>query len=227
MPIALEELGDIRDIKTLAAAVERIIGDAEDQLNSKPEIWSLIEAKDSQSAKYRDIVYDISDDGFLSLGVMQNNKTILWLTGTTATSPGDGTPTESSGGSSSILPRSDVVYSSGTIADFATEEGDFEGLGKLCIPHRITASAACWIRIYKNAAYQTADSGRDILVDATGEHGLVLEFNLSASNLVYDISPQYPFSNDTGTADYRISVTNRSGASTAIDITISRSRLET
>lgn len=226
MPVALEELGDIRDVRALVGAVQRILGDAEDQLNTKPEIWSLIEAKDKQTAKYRDVIYDVSDSGYLSFGIMQKNGTILWLTGTTANSPGDGTPPTSPSGGSGILPRSNQTYTTGTIADNGTEDGLFEGLGKLAIPHKITASSACWIRIYKNTTYQTADAARDILVDATGEHGLVLEFNLSAGNLEYDISPQYPFSNPDGTSDYPITVKNLSGSSAVIDITVSRSILE-
>lgn len=137
--------------------------------------------------------------------------------------PGDSEP----GPPGTIGPRSNVSVSSASIASNATWTGTFAGLGKTAIPHVISASRAAWIRVYKSLSYLTADAAREMDVDAVGEHGLVLEFILEGSDLTYDIGPQFPISNASGSADYPISVRNLSGSAGVVTVSVSRSIIET
>lgn len=54
---------------------------------------------------------------------------------------------------------------------------------------KLETSSAARVRVYLNNTYATADLGRLIDVELTGEHGCLLEAVTTSGNLVLDLSP--------------------------------------
>lgn len=130
---------------------------------------------------------------------------------------GETGPQGPAGGAAS---RTTELYEAGTLADLATEDGVIE-IGKGIMFLRIEASHACRVRIYSTAAYRTADAAREIGTDPVGEHGVVLDANIEAANLVLDLNPiPIGFNMDTvPEATLYLAIQNRSGGSADIDVT--------
>lgn len=122
--------------------------------------------------------------------------------------------------------RGNAAVTTSSIANNATWTGTWT-IGKTAIPNRISSTHAAWVRAYQNEAYLIADASRPMDVDATGESGLVLEFVLDASNLTWDMSPQFSIMSVEDSADYAVSVKNLSGSSAAITVTLNRLLIET
>lgn len=129
-------------------------------------------------------------------------------------------------GPAGVGTRGNVTVTTDSIANNATWTGTWT-IGKTAIPNRISSTYAAWIRAYQNEAYLIADASRPMDVDATGESGLVLEFVLDASNLTWDMSPQFSIMSVEDSADYAVSVKNLSGGTAAITVTLNRLLIET
>lgn len=125
----------------------------------------------------------------------------------------------SSGGGSSPA-QSSITVTTTSIADNATDDTT-GALGKYSLLSRIVADRACRVRIYQTAAYQTADAARAIGVDPTGEHGVLLDAVIEASNLTLDLSPIAALCDGESprTGDLNISITNMSGSTHTVAVT--------
>lgn len=70
---------------------------------------------------------------------------------------------------------------------------------------KLQTSAAARVRIYLNNTYATADLGRGVDVELTGEHGCLLEAVTTSGNLTLDLSPIVSYVSDS---ELRLTVTN-------------------
>lgn len=132
------------------------------------------------------------------------------------------------GGGGSPPARSDVVITTASIANLATDTGVIV-LGKSSLIVRFQSSHPCRIRLYSTAAYRTADAARISGVDPQGEHGLLLDITVVLGNQTWDLAPQAPASNgdDPAVTDIYYAVQNMNGSTAAITVTITRIPMET
>jgi hypothetical protein len=123
--------------------------------------------------------------------------------------------------------RTPATAVTGTLADGASEEIDLT-VAKSALITRIETSADAWVQIYSTAAFRTADVGRAITTDPEGEVGLIGEVLTDSGNLVLDLAPVFVGSNadSTPATTFYLRVTNKSGSSAAITVTLSFVKLE-
>jgi hypothetical protein len=148
---------------------------------------------------------------------------------------GDGIVIEDGGPSSTLvisatssIERGDVAFVTGSLANGAREEGSF-ALGKSSLVHKIVASHKSRIRFYSTSTGRDADATRSIGTLAAWGVGLLLELLLDQSSLLtFLMQPPANCLNrdDTVSTTIYYSVTNISGATTAITVTVSRLLIE-
>lgn len=122
---------------------------------------------------------------------------------------------------SRIATRLQASVAASGLAPDSTSSAVTLPLGKMCSIFRITADKAAWIRIYSSAAARAADATRLSTVDPTGEHGVLLEVILEASNLTLDLAPVATCWNAETPAgtDVYLSITNN-GATTGVTVSV-------
>lgn len=123
-------------------------------------------------------------------------------------------------GNASALARTTTSYTTGSLADGATETGlisiapSYELL-------RIQTSAPARVRLYASTAQRDADAARLSTVDPTGDHGLLFEFVTTAGDLDWAIAPMvYGYRLDTISSSIPIAITNLSGSTAAVMVTL-------
>jgi hypothetical protein len=101
-------------------------------------------------------------------------------------------------------------------------------LSRSFLAYRVQTDAPARVRLYTRASYRTADALRPFGTPIAGENGLILDVQTSAGNLVYDLPNPVAGSNleDTVTDDIALAVTNVSGFTQAINVTITRAPIE-
>lgn len=117
--------------------------------------------------------------------------------------------------------RTSLSVTTPSLADGATADVSL-AMGKGYTLYSIQTSAAAWVRVYTRTDKRTADVGRDPTVDPTGSHGVVVEAITADGNLTALVNQGIPGANleNSPTSSIPIAVTNRSGATAAITITI-------
>jgi hypothetical protein len=92
---------------------------------------------------------------------------------------------------------------------------------------KVETSAAAWVRIYTSSTARTADATRDILTDPAPGSGVLGEFITSANQSVV-VTPAVLGFVDTSpvSSDIQIAVTNKSGSTAAITVTLTLLQLE-
>lgn len=116
-----------------------------------------------------------------------------------------------------------VTKTTASLADGVSEESTIS-LGKYSIISRLTADRACRVRLYSTSAFRAADLSRNIGVEPTGEHGVMLECVVIGSNLTLDLAPSPIVFNADGTptADIYYSILNMSGSTSTVQVTFTR-----
>lgn len=113
-----------------------------------------------------------------------------------------------------------------TIADGATENIQFSGLGKAYTLFKVTTTAASWIRIYSDTASRTADAGRTQGSDPAEGAGIIAEF-IATGATTFKVTPGLIGWVDNSETVIPVAVTNLSGASASITTTLVGIPLET
>lgn len=122
--------------------------------------------------------------------------------------------------------RGTVTTTTAVIASGGAEQGTV-ALGKSSHILRVAADRACRVRLYTQASKRTADAGRALGTDPTGDHGLALEVVLTPTVLSLDLAPQAMASNmDTPAVDSMYYDIFNMAASGAVGVTYTRQRLE-
>jgi hypothetical protein len=114
-----------------------------------------------------------------------------------------------------------VVVTTTALANNAGANVSVNMLAKFYEIIQITSDRAARVRSYSRAAYRTADVTRAIGTDPVGEHGLMSEFVVEASNLTLDCSPIPKGMNldDLTSTQHFFYVENLSGATSTVTLT--------
>lgn len=142
----------------------------------------------------------------------------------------DGTDTVTISGDEGLATRNNTTTeTSSSLADAATDSSvnitGFKSYGL----YSVTANNACWIRIYDSNASRTADiaAGRTQGVDPAPNAGVIAEAVFTQSGTVKFTPGVFGFNDEsTPTTNIPVAVTNNSGGTTTIDITLKLIQLE-
>ncbi len=137
------------------------------------------------------------------------------------------TITIAASGGSSAPNRTTASVATSSLADAATDATKnivgFKGYALL----KIQTSAAAWVRIYVSDAARTADSSRNELTDPNPGSGVIAEVITTGAETVVMSPAVFGFNNESSpTTNIPISVTNKSGGSAAITVTLTLIQLE-
>ena len=99
-------------------------------------------------------------------------------------------------------------------------------MGKSYAIYSVTAEKECRIRIYSDTASRTADASRAASEDPPEGSGVVAEFIATSPNTTFKVTPAiYGYIDDSETV-MPVSVTNNTGSTTDIDVSITVLKLE-
>lgn len=108
-----------------------------------------------------------------------------------------------------------------TIANGATENIEFNGLGKSYALYRVTVTADSWIRIYSDTASRTADASRPQGQDPSEGAGIIAEFIATGGgSTTFKVTPAIYGWVDNSETQIPVAVTNNSGSSASITTTL-------
>ena len=127
---------------------------------------------------------------------------------------------------STIFSRSPVLNSTSSLVDGASENINITGFKSYALL-KIQTSAAAWVRLYSDAASRTADESRLEGVDPVPGAGVIAEVITTGAQTVIITPGTIGFNNEaTPTTSIPIRVTNKSGGTTSITITLTVIQLE-
>jgi hypothetical protein len=119
--------------------------------------------------------------------------------------------------------RTTVTVTTASLANNATENNTVTmELGYRVLS--VTVDRACRIRLYTNTTKRTADAGRAVGTDPTGDHGLMLELVFTAAGTL-TMSPLVDGFVDSGTA-IPYAITNTSGATSTVQVQLTYLRTQ-
>lgn len=122
--------------------------------------------------------------------------------------------------------RGTAFASTGNIADAASADAVITG-HKSYVLLKIQTSHAAWVRLYTDVASRTADSGRAEGVDPSPGAGVIAEVITTGAETILISPATIGFNNETvPTTDIPIRVTNKSGGSADITVTVTILQLE-
>lgn len=129
-------------------------------------------------------------------------------------------------GVSGLSSRSTASGTTSSIANDASENLNivgFKGYNLL----KIQTSAAAWVRIYTDSASRTADASRIIGSDPAYDAGVIAEVITAGAETIIMSPLVGGFNNENPvTTNIPISVTNKSGSSAAITVTLTLNQTE-
>lgn len=116
--------------------------------------------------------------------------------------------------------RGTVVFNSTALAALAEDSTHTVTLAKSYRIISLQADRACRVRLYSTAAQRAADLARPLGLDPSGDHGLIMEVVFTAAGTIR-LAPQPGGSNleAVPSANIPISVQNRSGGASAVQLT--------
>lgn len=130
-----------------------------------------------------------------------------------------------SGGGGGFTPtRVTQAVSTSNIANGVSENISFGNLGLSYVLHKVAVDYASRVRIYADAASQTADSSRPQGTDPIEGSGVIAEFIASAANTFLITPGIYGFIETGNTIP--VTVTNLSGSTYPINVTLTGLKLE-
>jgi hypothetical protein len=129
--------------------------------------------------------------------------------------------------SQAAIRRNNLLYTTPNLAAGVTDT-TLIPLGRSFALYRVQTSAPARVRLYTRADYRTADASRPYGTPISGENGLILDIQTTLGNLTIDQASPVLGANleDVVTDDVAASVTNLSGVSAAITLTITRAVIE-
>ena len=157
-----------------------------------------------------------------------DNLTIAAGTNVTVTRTDANTITiASSGGGGSMAARGDVAGTTASLADAATGNVAITGFKSYALL-KILVDQPAWVRIYTDTTSRSADASRAEGVDPTPGSGVIAEVITTSAAQTVLISPgTIGFNNEgTPTTSIPIAVTNKSGTTRTITVTLTVLQLE-
>jgi len=146
--------------------------------------------------------------------------------GITTTSNAEGQITISGAALTSLAGRGDVFGTTGSLINSATGNLSITGF-KGYMMYKIATSAAAWIRIYTSTAARTADSSRAEGTDPSPGAGVIAEVVTTGAETVLLSPGVIGFNNESiPTNSIEVAVTNKSGGTRTITVTLTVVKLE-
>lgn len=122
--------------------------------------------------------------------------------------------------------RTTVSNTTASLADGATANMTITGF-KGYLLYKIQTSAAAWVRIYTDTTSRTNDAARSELTDPTPGSGVIAEVITTGAETVLISPGTFGFNNDgTPSTNIYLAVTNKSGGSTTISVTLTVLQVE-
>lgn len=124
-------------------------------------------------------------------------------------------------------PRATTTVTTDALAANASDSAKTAAnLGKGCIAIKISTDYPAWVRVYADAASQSADSARLITEDPTSGSGVLLEVLTTSGALTIVLSPTAILFHSSGSADLPVTVTNKDSVSRTIAVIITTVPIE-
>lgn len=150
-----------------------------------------------------------------------NGQSLVWSTASSKWLPSTVT-----GGGGSLQSRSNVGTTTTSLANGATGNITITGY-KGYMMYKIQTSAAAWVRVYTDVASRTADSSRAEGVDPAPGSGVIAEVITTGAQTILLSPGTIGFSNEgTPSTNIECAVTNKSGGTTTITVTLTVVQLE-
>ena len=135
--------------------------------------------------------------------------------------------TPAGGAGTSLQSRNTVAETTASIADAAIGNVTFTGAAKGYILYKIQTTAAAWVRLYTDISSRTADASRAEGVDPTAGAGVVAEVITTAAQTILISPGTLGFNNESSpVTEIYAAVTNKSGGTTAITVTLTILKIE-
>ena len=151
-----------------------------------------------------------------------DGQTLVWSQFQLKWLPG----TISGGGGGTLATRAAVAGTTASLANAATGNLTITGY-KGYMLYKIQTSAAAWVRIYTDIASRTADASRVEGADPTPGSGVVAEVITTGAQTILISPGALGFSNEASpNTNIQLAVTNKSGGTTTITITLTAVQLE-
>lgn len=150
-----------------------------------------------------------------------NGQSLVWSTASSKWLPGTVT-----GGGGSLQSRSNVATTTTSLANGATGNITITGY-KGYMLYKIQTSAAAWVRVYTDAASRLADASRAEGADPAPGSGVIAEVITTGAQTILLSPGTLGFSNEgTPSTNIECAVTNKSGGTTTITVTLTVVQLE-
>ena len=202
-------------------------------LTSKPTIDTLVPSQATNNGKFlttngstvswSPIVLSINNLSNVSITNPSSGQVLkyngsAWVNGIDQSGTG--------GGGGTLGSRTTVSGTTASIADNETANILVEGF-KGYVLYKIETSAAAWVRVYTSQDARTADANRTINTDPLPGAGVIAEV-ISTGAQTINLAPGVIGFNDesTPTTDIVIAITNKSGATTTVSVTLTILQLE-
>ncbi len=178
--------------------------------------------KPSIPAAYSVTSIDALSDVDTSTTAPTDGQSLVWSAASSKWLPS----TVSGGGGGSLQSRSNVAGTTASLANAATGNLTITGY-KGYMLYKIQTSAAAWVRIYTDIASRTADSSRVEGADPAPGAGVVAEVITTGAQTILVSPGALGFSNETSPdTNIQLAVTNKSGGTTTITVTLTVVQLE-
>jgi len=130
-------------------------------------------------------------------------------------------------GGTPLQTRGNVFNTTGVLGNNGTTNLTIAGGFRTYVLYKIQTSVAAWVRVYTDTAARTADSSRSQSVDPTPGSGVIAEVITTGSQVVLLSPGVIGFSNEgSPSTNIELAVTNLSGGSSAVTVTLTLLRLE-
>jgi len=127
-----------------------------------------------------------------------------------------------------VASRTTHSANTGSLTNNATAYPDITGGYKSYLLFKVNVSHGAWVRVYTSKAARSADSSRNIDTDPQPGSGVLAEVITSTTNQTQVLSPGVIGFNDetTPVGEFYLAVTNLSGSSQSITVTLTALKLE-
>ena len=162
---------------------------------------------------------------------VSSGETIKFIGAGTVTTSSDAegniTITGSGGAGTSLQSRNTVQATTASIANTATGDVTFTGAAKGYVLYKIQTTAASWVRLYTDISSRTADASRAEGVDPSAGAGVVAEIITTGAQTVLISPGTLGFNNESSpVTEIYAAVTNKSGSTTTITVTLTILKIE-
>jgi hypothetical protein len=173
-------------------------------------------------AAYSATSIDALSDVDTTTSAPTDGQTLVWSSSGGKWLPG----TISGGGGGTLAARAAVAATTASLANSATGNLTIVGY-KGYMLYKIQTSAAAWVRIYTDTTSRTADATRVEGADPTPGSGVVAEVITTGAQTILISPGAFGFSNEaTPNTNIQLAVTNKSGGTTTITVTLTAVQLE-